>query len=401
MSRQQKTKSRAGTRAELAARAEALRPFIEERAHQADQDRRLSDEVVEAMVDAGLFHAVQPARFGGSELDHATIVEITSIISKSCASAGWILGNFICHQYMLANWPKEAQEEIWSPSPETLLSGVVIFPCGKAVREGNGYRLKGHWPFGSGSWHTKWCVFGAMTDEGTGDGPTAYKMFNVPRSDYSIIETWETAGLRGTGSNDLVVDDVFVPEHRALNLEDIKGGDHPGSDVNPGAVYRVPVYAMFPYVLNGVAMGIAQGVVERYIEKTKTQSARYSGQSIANLTTIQVKVAEAAAAVDAAFALSYRNCDEVMEIAKAGGVPTMEQKVKYRRDGAYAVKLSTQAVDLLFGASGGGGLYDKNPISRAFRDVHAVAAHITQTWEVNAAMYGRVMLGLDPENPTL
>jgi 3-hydroxy-9,10-secoandrosta-1,3,5(10)-triene-9,17-dione monooxygenase len=158
---------------------------------------------------------------------------------------------------------------------------------------------------------------------------------------------------------------------------------------------------MFPYVLNGVAMGIAQGVVERYIEKTKTQSARFSGQSIANLTTIQVKVAEAAAAVDAAFALSYRNCDEVMVIARSGGVPTLEQKVKYRRDGAYAVKLSTHAVDLLFGASGGGGLYDTNPISRAFRDVHAVAAHITQTWEVNAAMYGRVMLGLDPDNPTL
>jgi 3-hydroxy-9,10-secoandrosta-1,3,5(10)-triene-9,17-dione monooxygenase len=390
-----------GTRAELAARAEALGPFIAERARQADIDRRLSDEVVEAMVDAGLFHAIQPARFGGSELDYATIVDITSIIAKSCASAGWILGNFICHQYMLATWPKEAQEEIWSPSPDALVSGVVIFPCGRAVREGDGYRLKGRWPFGSGSAHTKWCVFGAMTDEGTGDGATALKMFNVPRSDYEIIETWETAGLRGTGSNDLVVDDVFVPAHRALDLEDIKGGDHPGSDVNPGAVYRVPVYAMFPYVLNGVAMGIAQGVIERYTEKTKTQAARYSGQSIADLTTIQVKVAEAAASVDAAFALSYRNCEDVMEIARAGDVPTLEQKVKYRRDGAYAVKLCTHAVDLLFGASGGGGLYDSNPISRAFRDIHAVSAHITQTWDVNAAMYGRVMLGLDPDNPTL
>ena len=90
-----------------------------------------------------------------------------------------------------------------------------------------------------------------------------------------------------------------------------------------------------------------------------------------------------------------------MEIAAAGGVPTMEQKARYRRDGAFAVKLSTHAVDLLFGATGGGGLYDRNPISRAFRDIHAVSAHITQTWEVNATIYGRVMLGLDPENPTL
>ncbi len=394
-------RARAGTRAELVARAEALRPMLEERAREADIACRLPDETIEAFVDAGLIHARQPARVGGSELDYASMVEICSVVAKSCASSAWILGNFMCHQYMHANWPREAQDEVWLPSPDTLIFGVVIFPCGKAVRDGDGYRLKGRWPFGSGCLHTNWCVFGANTEEDSNGGPPALKMFLVPKSEYRIIETWEAAGLRGTGSHDIEIEGTFVPAHRALDLEDIKGGDHPGSDVNPGSGYRVPVYAMFPYVLNGVAMGIAQGVVERYIENTRSQTARYSGQSIANLTTIQVKIAEAAASVDAAFAISYRNCEEVMEIAAGSGVPPMEQKARYRRDAAFAVKLSTQAVDLLFGATGGGGLYDRNPISRAFRDIHAVSAHITQTWEVNAAIYGRVMLGLDPENPTL
>ncbi len=393
-------KARAATRAELVSRAEALRPGIAARARDVENQRRLPDETIRELLDAGLFHALQPARFGGSELDYATMVELCSVIAKDCASSAWILGNFICHQYMMANWPRQAQEEVWLEKPDALYSGVVIFSCGKAVRVKNGYRLKGRWPFASGCLHTTWFVFGATTEEGNG-GPPSLKMFLLPASDYRIIDTWQAMGLRGTGSHDLEVDDVFVPEHRVLDVERIKGGDHPGSDVNPGPLYRVPVYAMFSYVLNGVAMGIAQGVVERYREKTRTQTARSSGQPIANLTTIQVKIAEAAASVDAAFSISYRNCDEVMAIAATGGVPTMEQKVRYRRDGAFAVKLSTHAVDLIFGVIGGGGLYESNPISRAFRDIHATAVHLTQTWDLNAAAYGRVVLGLDPENPML
>jgi 3-hydroxy-9,10-secoandrosta-1,3,5(10)-triene-9,17-dione monooxygenase len=393
-------RARAGTRAELVSRAEALRPGIAARARETELQRRLPDETIQDLLEAGLFHALQPARFGGSELDYATMVELCAVIAKDCASSAWILGNFICHQYMMANWPRQAQEEVWLEAPDALFSGVVIFSCGKAARVPGGYRLKGRWPFASGCLHTSWFVFGAMVDEGGGGAP-AHKMFLLPKSDYRIIDTWQAMGLRGTGSHDLEVDDVFVPEHRVLDVEEIKGGDHPGSDVNPGPLYRVPVYAMFPYVLNGVAMGIAQGAVERYAEKTRAQTARSSGRPLAELTTVQVKIAEAAASVDAAFAISYRNCDEVMAIAAAGAVPAMAQKVRYRRDGAFAVKLCTHAVDLLFGVTGGGALYDGNPLSRAFRDIHATAVHLTQTWDLNAASYGRVMLGLDPDNPML
>ena len=393
-------KARTGTRAELVSRAEALRPGLAARARETEIQRRLPDETIRELVDAGLFHALQPARFGGSELDYSTMVELCSIIAKDCASSAWVLGNFMCHQYMMANWPRQAQEEVWNEKPDALIAGVLIFGAGKAVRTEGGYRLKGRWPFGSGTLHSSWCAFGATTDEGNG-APPSLKMFLLPRSDYRILDTWHTIALRGTGSNDLEVDDVFVPEHRALDVDDIKGGDHPGSDVNPEPLYRVPVYAMFPYVLNGVALGIAQGVVERYQEKTRTQTARSSGQSIANLTTVQVKIAEAAASVDAAFAICYRNCEEVMAIAAAGGVPTMGQKIRYRRDGAYAVKLSTHAVDLLFGVTGGGALYQSNPISRAFLDIHATAAHVTQTWDLNAAACGRFVLGLDHGIPML
>jgi 3-hydroxy-9,10-secoandrosta-1,3,5(10)-triene-9,17-dione monooxygenase len=208
-------------------------------------------------------------------------------------------------------------------------------------------------------------------------------------------------GLKGTGSKDVAVEDVFVPEEMTLAAADMKGGPTPGSRVNPNPLYQIPVFAMFPYVLSGVALGNAQAAVDGFIANTRSRVSRYSGAKVGDFQSTQIKIGEAGAKVDAARRVMRQICEEAMDDATHGRVPTMLEKTRFRRDGAFSVKLCTEAVDQLFAAVGAGGLYSSNPVQRRFRDAHAIAAHIAFNTDMAGGTYGRVALGLDPDNPTL
>jgi 3-hydroxy-9,10-secoandrosta-1,3,5(10)-triene-9,17-dione monooxygenase len=336
---------------------------------------------------------------GGSELDYVSIVEFAAITGRGCGSSAWVLGNLAVHHWMLAMWPPEAQHEIWDESADTLIGSAFAFPAGRATKVAGGYRLKGRWPFSSGIDPCTWLMVGAMV-EVPGGAPEP-RMFIVPLKDYTIIDTWFVAGLRGTGSKDVEIADVFVPEHRTLAVSATKGGPTPGAVLNPSPLYQLPLMALFAYVLSGTVLGIAQGAIHGFREATRKRAATYSGARLGELTAIQMRVAEAAASVDAAELIMKHNCSEAQRIAVAGSVPSIEQKVRYRRDGAFSARLCTRAVDLVFEACGGGGLYDTHPIQRAFRDAHAGAAHIALVFDVAATTYGKVALGLPCDNPML
>jgi 3-hydroxy-9,10-secoandrosta-1,3,5(10)-triene-9,17-dione monooxygenase len=383
---------------ELMARAEALVPALRERAARAEQLRRLPDETIADLHRSGLFRMLQPARVGGSELPYRALCELTAVIAEGCGSTAWVLANLAAHHWLLGMWPPAAQDEIWGESPDDLISSALVFPRGRAQRVPGGYRLSGRWPFSSGIDCARWNMIGAFCiDEEIGRSEP--RMFLLPASDYRIIDTWQVIGLAGTGSKDVEVTDVFVPEYRTLAAEQITGGPNPGSAVNPAPLYRLPAISLFSFAIAGVSLGIARGTVRDYTAATRTRRSEYSGKNLADFSTVQVRLAEAAALVDAAEAIMLRDCDEAMRITEAGVVPSLEQKARYRRDGAYAATLCTRAVDLLFTASGGGGIYERNPIQRAFRDVHAANAHYALSWSVNAAIYGRVALGLPPDAP--
>ena len=380
---------------QLRARVEALVPVLRERSVEAETLRRLPDETARDLVDSGLIRATLPSRLGGNEIDYRTVMELVATLAHGCGSTAWVACNFMSCTFKLALWPREAQDEVWNGSLDALLTGTLVFPAGRAKRVDGGYRLSGRWPFGSGINHADWNFFAATEEDGT------LSIFLVPKSDYTIIDTWRAAGLRGTGSHHITVDDMFVPDHRRLRAEDTRHGASPGNAVNTGAVYRLPLFSMFYTWVGGAVLGIAEAAVEDYVTATRSRLANYSGQRVADYGTVQVNLAEAMSSVEAARRLYLQNCDDAMAIAKAGDLPTQEQRVRYRAEGAFAANLCCRAVDLVFTASGGGGLYDDNSLSRAFRDIHAGRAHITQNWEPNATTLGRVALGLESDNPLL
>ena len=382
----------------LLARAEALIPVLRERAAEAEALRRIPDETIADLIESGLMRATLPARVGGSEVDYRTMMELVALISRGCGSTGWVYCNLASCTFKLALWPRQAQDEIWDADKDALLTGNLIFPCGKAERVDGGYRLSGRWPFGSGVDHACANFLAAMV---TNVEPEEFRLFLVPKGEYTIHDTWHASGLRGTGSNDVVVEDVFVPDHRQIDTLQTRNGEAPGNAVNTGTVYRLPLFAMFFSWVGAAVLGMAEAAVEGYVESTRSRVAHYSGQRIAELGTIHVKVAEARAAVATARRIYLGNGDEAMAIAEGGALPDAEARARYRAEGAYAAKLCCQAVDTITAASGGGGIYDRNPLSRVFRDIHAGTAHITQTWDPNAITYGRLSLGLETDNPLL
>ncbi len=382
--------------AELLARAEALVPVLRERAGRTEELRRLPDDTLEDLHRTGLFRILQPRRVGGSELPFRSIVELVAVIGRGCGSTAWVLANLAAHHWLLGMWPKEAQDEIWGESPDNLIGSALIFPRGRARRVEGGYRVSGRWPFSSGVDPCAWNLVGAIAQDEEA-GVSQPRMFLLPASDYTIIDTWHVIGLAGTGSKDIAAEDVFVPDYRSVASDQLTGGPNPGSQVNPAVLYQLPAISLFAFCIAGVSLGIAQGALEYFAETTRTRTSYYTGRNLADFVTLQVHLAEAAAIADSAQAVMLSDCEEATRLVAAGTVPSLVQRARYRRDGAYAATLCTRAVDVLFHATGGGAIYARNPLQRAFRDVHAANAHYVLNWDINGAMYGRVVLGLSAD----
>src|SRR3984957_14762527 len=360
---------------ELLARAEALIPVLRERADRAEELRRLPDETIADLHDSGLFRVLQPKRVGGSELPFRALVELVSVIARGCGSTAWVLANLAAHHWLFGMWPREAQDEVWGQSPDNLIGSALIFPRGRARPVEGGYRLTGRWPFSSGVDAASWNLVGGIVQEDDGGG-TGPRIFMLPASDYTVIDTWQVIGLAGTGSKDVAVEDVFVPAYRTLAVDQIAGGPNPGSEVNQSVLYQLPAISLFAFCIAGVSLGLAQGAIEHFVQTTRTRLSSYSGRNVADFNTVQVHVAEAAALADAARAIILGDCDEETRSVAAGKEPNLEQRARYRR---------------------GGAIYARNPMPRAFRDVLAANAHYVLNWDINGAMYGRVALGLPPD----
>ena len=382
---------------EARARARELVPALRARAPLADELRRSPDESVRELNASGLMRLMQPRRVGGSECDWVAMIDVSSELARGCGSTAWNWANWAVHHWMLALWPRQCQDEVWGADPSVLIASAILFPPGKAVRVADGYRLSGRWPFSSGVDACAWDMMGAVV-EGTGE----LRMFVVPCEDYRVIDNWHVLGLRGTGSKDVECRDAFVAEHRTLAVDLTKGGaTYPGAASNPGPIFRIPLFAALPHMLIGIPLGIAQGAYEIFLEGLRARMSRYSGKSLADMTAVQMKVAEASASIDAARLVLRQSCIAAQTIAERNEAPDLMTKVTWRRDGAFAAQLCERAMDVIYKSAGATGLYDDQPLQRCYRDLHAANAHISMMWDAQATTFGRVALGLPCDNPTL
>jgi 3-hydroxy-9,10-secoandrosta-1,3,5(10)-triene-9,17-dione monooxygenase len=235
---------------------------------------------------------------------------------------------------------------------------------------------------------------------GEGDAPPEQRVFLLEKSQYVVHDTWFAGGLRGTGSKDVEAADAFVPEHRTLAVADLRGGATPGSVVNPGPLYRMPVFALFPYMLSGVALGVAEGLIDQFASGTVGRG-KMTGAKIAAVQSVQLRLGEAAAFARASRLFQETNCREAQAMIERGDVPDLPTKTRYRLEGAYAVDWAVRAVDTMFMLSGASGLYESGHVARAMRDAHAVKQHFSFNTDVAGTTYGRVALGLPCDNPTL
>lgn len=382
-------------------RAQALVPKLRERAAKTEEMRRLPPETERELHDAGLFRILQPKRVGGSELDYVALVDFADIVALADASVAWNLANLASHHWMLGMFDARAQDLIWKENVDALIASSFVFPAGRATKIAGGYTLSGRWPFSSGVDSSTWNMLaGIVSSDDDADG-VEYRIFLLKQSDYKILDTWSSTGLKGTGSNDVEAKDVFVPDYMTLAVKDVAGGATPGSAVNPGALYALPVFSLFPFVLSGAGLGNAQACLDDYIGIAKHRASTYNRAKLGDLQTTQIKIAEASAKVDAARLIMRRTCIEAMSDARRGVIPDLSEKTRYRRDGAYAVNLCTEAVSTLFSASGARGLYTTGALQRQFRDAHAINAHIAFSFDAAGTNYGRVALDLPSENLTL
>ncbi|WP_038383537.1 acyl-CoA dehydrogenase family protein [Bradyrhizobium elkanii] len=385
----------------MVARAKALVPALRERASRTEELRRLPPETERDLLDSGLFRILQPKRVGGSELDYVALVDCADALGQGDASVSWNFANLASHHWMLGMFAPEAQSAVWGEDPDALIASSFVFPAGRARKTGGGYVLSGHWPFSSGVESCGWNMLASVVASDDEADGVEYRLFLLNSRDYSIDDTWNAAGLRGTGSNDVRVTDAFVPEHMTVAVSDLAGGATPGSVVNPNALYMLPVFSLFPYVLSGVGLGNAQACLDDYVEIARHRASTYNRAKIGDLQSTQIKIAEASAKIDAARLIMRTNCVEALAEVRRGDIPGIAAKTKLRRDGAFAVNLCTEAVSLLFAAGGARSLFTSGALQRQFRDAHAVNSHLAFNFDAAGTNYGRVALGLPSENLTL
>ena len=373
-----------------------LLPVLRERAQETEDLRRIPDESIKSLQEAGFFKLLQPKRYGGYEADPVTFYTAVKLIASACGSTGWVASILGVHPWHLGLFDVRAQDDVWGEDLDTRISSSYA-PMGKAKVVDGGYRLSGRWSFSSGCDHATWVMLGGPAFKD--DQPVDFCTYLLPIEDYKIIDVWDTVGLRGTGSNDILVEDVFVPKHRALSFMATSKCQTPGQEVNPGPLYRLPYGSVHPSTITAPIIGMAQGAYEAHVEhQRKRVRAAYAGEQSKEDPFAKVRIAEASSEIDAAWLQLTRNIDELYQAACRGEKLPFSTRLRVRRDQVRGTERAIAAVDRLFENSGGRALKTGTPIQRFWRDAHAGRVHAANDPERAYTMFGTGEFGLPVEN---
>jgi alkylation response protein AidB-like acyl-CoA dehydrogenase len=384
------------TVSELLARAARIGVVARERAQETEAARHVSAELVQMMRDADLIRIMQPRAYGGFEYGYEVFVEAVAAIASGDGSTGWVYSLAAVHPWLVACYPAQAQEDFWSQN-RNAIAAVSYAPTGKMVPADGGYRASGRWSFASGCDNADWGILAGIVPFEDGAKPA---FFLVPKSDYQIHDDWHVMGLAGTGSKTIVIEDAFVPAYRMVTFADMLTGNGPGARINTNPLYRQPMLAVVPHCLVSPALGMARGALQAFKEQVSTRTTRGAvaggNNRMCDFATVQMRVAEATASIDAATLMIHRDLRETFETVSRGDQVDVDMRMRNRLTHSFATRLLTQAVDACALALGGSALGLHHPVQRFWRDIHAASSHISLNWDAVSAMYGQHTFGLEP-----
>lgn len=373
----------------LVVTARGLGEMVAAHAGETHQERRLARPLVERFAEAGFYRMLVPRAVGGEEVSPRVFVDVLEAIGERDGSAAWCVMVGATTGLVAALLPEADARTLFPP---TAVPSGVFAPIGVAVPEAEGaLRVKGRWPFASGSEHATIRLAGVMVQ--SGDAPPQIRHVLLDPKEMHIVDTWNTGGLRGTGSHDMVAEDVLVPASRTLSLFDAKPR-------HAGSLYAFPFFGLLSLGISAVALGIARAGLREFKLLAAKKSPAGAKRTLAHRETVQLRFAEASAALGAARAFVGAAIDEAESEAKESGVVSADARANLRLAAAHAVKASAAAVDLVYAGAGGSSIYAANPLQRIFQDVHVATQH-AMVAEPVWTLTGRVLLGVETDTAQL
>jgi 3-hydroxy-9,10-secoandrosta-1,3,5(10)-triene-9,17-dione monooxygenase len=380
--------------AELIARARAMIPTLAGRSREQRRKRRILPETIAEMQAAGFFRVLQPKRWGGYEMELATFYGIELALGEGDMSTGWTYGVIGVVSWFLGLVDDRAAQEIWGADTAVLICSSTM-PAGKATAVDGGFRLSGHWRYASGCEHCDWALLGGMV--AAGNAPPDWRFFLVPRREYRTVDDWQVAGLQGTGSIDVILDDVFVPAYRTQRLHDnflLKGA---GQALNASSLYRLPFGQIFVRGVSTAGLGALQAMLAALLDHGRSRVTRAGGRSAEN-PFVQLVCAETAAALDEMRATLERNLQTLHDYARRGEIPPLELRLQYKFQSSAVIERSTRLAARIFKATGAGGLSDALPFGGILADLMAARQHVSNQYEHYGRNWGGAMLGLENDD---
>lgn len=378
------------THREMMERAAQLVPILRERSAECEDLRRVPEATVAAFRAAEIHRIAQPPAYGGLGLDMDTVYEVAAELARGCGSSGWMGSFWPLHNWMIGMWPVRAQQEYWADSHDVLSSTASAVVDFKVEPAGGGVRVSGRWNFASGIDHAQWVQLIITRGEASSD------LMLIPKSDYRIDDNWRVAGLRGSGSKAVVLDEVLVPDYRIVPGSQFMTGTTAGRYLYPSAFYRVPLFSFLGYSLAAPIIGMGQGVVDLFEQQMQGRVDVQTGMRAIDQPSMQIRLAEASAEVDAVRLLMLRDLRDIREYGAEKIELPLAERARMRRDIGFAVRTCVRAANQLYEAAGAHAIYDGSPIQRMVRDINAASHSIAVTWDVPAENYGRVRWGLPP-----
>lgn len=381
---------------QLVARATEMIPILRERERAAIEAGQVSPQTISELMQAGFFRVLQPGRYGGYELPPEVYFAIARTLAEGCMSSAWVYAVIAVHNWQLALFDDRAAQDVWGSDPNVRISSSYM-PVGKVSVVPGGYRLSGRWGFSSGSAHCRWVILGAHVPPAQPGAAPEPRNFLLPESDYRIAANWDVMGLKATGSNDIVVEDAFVPAHRTLRELDLFETRCPGHALNTAPLYRIPFAQLFNRTVSSTSLGALKRALITFVDLTREKRATYTGERLARDTTIQYAVAEVERLLDEQTLVLERDARELMARATAATF-TLERRAALGHATTSTVSRCVAGIDRLMEFSGAKAVFRGNVIQQAFLDIHTARAHVANNPYPYGRNLGAIRFGLPNES---